>query len=251
MHSCAQLTAASTATSAATAAANSPPASRLPARTARAASQAAAVACSAAVSIQAQRCLTAWNWPMGRPNWWRIFAYSAAVATAQSAMPQASAASSTAASDVTAPGDSPARTRSGGTLSSSARTWPAWRVRSRLSSCVISTSAASTTTQRRSPSSPSRAAGRISTSASPAPGTGPQAPSITSVPVAPVPVARMPGANPTAPVSVPPAMSLTSPFRASAPAPSRMALASTVGRKAPGTRARPSSSTAIASSGRP
>ena len=117
MHSCAQLTAASTATSAATAAANSPPASRLPAWTARAASQAAAAACSAAVSIQAQRCLTAWNWPMGRPNWWRIFAYPAAVATAQSAMPQASAASRTAASDVTAPGDSPARTRSGGTLS--------------------------------------------------------------------------------------------------------------------------------------
>ncbi len=41
---------------------------RLPACMARAASQAAAAACSAAVSIQAQRCLTAWNWPMGRPN---------------------------------------------------------------------------------------------------------------------------------------------------------------------------------------
>ena len=34
----------------------------------RAASQTAAAACSAAVSIRAQRCLTAWNWPIGRPN---------------------------------------------------------------------------------------------------------------------------------------------------------------------------------------
>ena len=34
----------------------------------RAASQTAAAACSAPASIRAQRCLTAWNWPIGRPN---------------------------------------------------------------------------------------------------------------------------------------------------------------------------------------
>ena len=34
----------------------------------RAASQTAAAACSATVSIRAQRCFTAWNWPIGRPN---------------------------------------------------------------------------------------------------------------------------------------------------------------------------------------
>ena len=43
---------------------------------ARAASQTTAAACSAATSIRAQRCLTAWNWPIGRPNWCRSLAYS-------------------------------------------------------------------------------------------------------------------------------------------------------------------------------
>ena len=52
------------------------PAGSVPAGSAqaRAASQATAAACSEAVSIHAQRCLTAWNWPIGRPNWWRILA---------------------------------------------------------------------------------------------------------------------------------------------------------------------------------
>ena len=76
MHSCAQVTAASMATVAAAPAAKSRPLALVPAGSAQAcaASQATAAACSDAVSIHAQRCLTAWNWPIGRPNWWRIFA---------------------------------------------------------------------------------------------------------------------------------------------------------------------------------
>ncbi len=37
--------------------------------TVRAASQTAAAACSARVSMRAHRCFTAWNCPIGRPNW--------------------------------------------------------------------------------------------------------------------------------------------------------------------------------------
>ena len=82
MHWCAHPTAASSATTAAAPAANSRwrPASPGPVScpavsgSVRAASQTAAAACSAAVSIHAHRCLTAWNWPIGRPNWWRILA---------------------------------------------------------------------------------------------------------------------------------------------------------------------------------
>ena len=101
MHSCVQVTAASTATTAATAAANSRSRPDSALLQARAASQAAAAASSATVSIRAQRCLTAWNWPIGRPNCCRTRAYPAAVCTAQSAMPHASAASRVAARLVT------------------------------------------------------------------------------------------------------------------------------------------------------
>ena len=89
MHSCTQDTAASTASDGRGRGREVP----LPCRpalgqrresVALAASQTAAAACSAATSIRAHRCLTAWNWPIGRPNWWRILAYSAAVCTAQS-----------------------------------------------------------------------------------------------------------------------------------------------------------------------
>ncbi len=48
-------------------------------------------------SMSAQRCFTPWNWPIGRPNCTRTFAYSAAVSTHHCATPIASAASSTAA----------------------------------------------------------------------------------------------------------------------------------------------------------
>ena len=47
--------------------------------------------------MSAQRCFTPWNWPIGRPNWTRAFAYSAAVSTHHCATPMASAAKSTAA----------------------------------------------------------------------------------------------------------------------------------------------------------
>ena len=41
---------------------------------AAAASQATAAHCSTATSMSASACLTAWNWPMGRPNCTRTFA---------------------------------------------------------------------------------------------------------------------------------------------------------------------------------
>jgi hypothetical protein len=61
---------------------------------ARAASQAAAVACSASTRMFAQRCFTAWNVPIVRPNWTRTFAYSAAISLQAWAAPAASAAAS-------------------------------------------------------------------------------------------------------------------------------------------------------------
>src|SRR5579875_2100767 len=68
-------TAASIATTAAMAAASS----RDGPDGARAASHTAARASSVAASIRAQRCLTAWNCPIGRPNWCLSFAYSGVV----------------------------------------------------------------------------------------------------------------------------------------------------------------------------
>ena len=73
MYWCAHPTAASTAITAAAPAANSrcrpgSPGPAVASASVRAASQTAAAACSAAVSIHAHRCLTAWNWPIGRPN---------------------------------------------------------------------------------------------------------------------------------------------------------------------------------------
>ena len=43
--------------------------------------------------MSASRCLTAWNWPMGRPNWTRTLAYSVAVSRHHRAPPACSAAS--------------------------------------------------------------------------------------------------------------------------------------------------------------
>ena len=63
--------------------------------TARAASHASTRACSTRTSMSAHRCLIPWNCPMGRPNCSRTFAYSAAVCSAQAAVPHASAANST------------------------------------------------------------------------------------------------------------------------------------------------------------
>ena len=49
---------------------------------AAAASQATAAHCSTATSMSASACLTAWNWPIGRPNCTRTLAYSDAVSQA-------------------------------------------------------------------------------------------------------------------------------------------------------------------------
>ena len=53
-----------------------------PSSNARAASHTAARAASRATSMSAQRCFTAWNCPIGRPNCTRTWAYSAAVVDA-------------------------------------------------------------------------------------------------------------------------------------------------------------------------
>ena len=73
----------------------------------RAASQVAATACSTATSMSASRCLTPWNWPMGRPNCWRVRACSAAVSRHQRAPPAASAESTTRAPVPDPPGGHP------------------------------------------------------------------------------------------------------------------------------------------------
>ena len=63
-----------------------------PSLQAAAASQATAALCSTATSMSASACFTAWNWPMGRPNWTRTLAYSDAVSRHQRAIPALSAA---------------------------------------------------------------------------------------------------------------------------------------------------------------
>ena len=108
MQSLALSTAASRATAAAAAAASG--CSSGASSAARAASQASAAARSARQSIPAHRCLTAWNEPIGRPNWCRVRAYSAAVSQHQPATAAASAAP--ASRPGRAPGRCPARRRS-------------------------------------------------------------------------------------------------------------------------------------------
>ena len=95
MQSLALSTASSSASAAAAAAANG--CSSGASSAARAASQARAAARSARQAMVAHRCLTAWNEPIGRPNWRRIPAYPAAVSLHQAATPAASAANRVAA----------------------------------------------------------------------------------------------------------------------------------------------------------
>ena len=104
-----------------------------------AASQVAATPCSTETSMSASRCLTPWNWPMGRPNCWRVRACSAAVSRHQRAPPTASAEATTRASHGSAPRSTSSSTRSGrhhgsapASRSPSAgtdRSWPARRRR--------------------------------------------------------------------------------------------------------------------------
>ena len=51
--------------------------------------------------MRAHLCLTPWNWPIGRPNCTRVFAYSDAVDTHQDITPIASAPRTTVATDRT------------------------------------------------------------------------------------------------------------------------------------------------------
>ena len=109
-----------------------------PAALARAASHTAAVASSVATAMLAQWCLTAWKVAIGRPNWTRTLAYSAAMSVQARATPVASAARIRRARSVsveraptsTSP-DAPAN-----------ETRPDWRVRSRLAGTVTVTPAA-------------------------------------------------------------------------------------------------------------
>ena len=251
MQSLAQPRKASGATTAATAAAREPEGS---VRGARAASQAAARAPSAATSMSAQRCFTAWNCPMGRPNCSRTLAWDAAVSTHQPAPPAHSAAMRTAASPATCSVAAGVSRSSGPTSAPRARTSASPRVPSRASSASTSRSA-TRTTHHTSPSA--LEAGTTATSASVPPRTGrtepssrrvtpPSSPASTgSALMDPAPKASVPKIEPAASPGRSWARSLSPPQVAMA-APAR-----TVGRKGPGTQARPSSSRTTASSGNP
>ncbi len=141
---------------------------------AAAASHATAAHCSTATSMSARACLTAWNWPMGRPNWTRTLAYSDAVSRHQRAIPALSAAASTCARPRTSSSrrttwGPPAATVTPSPTSSSA---PSGRVASRAGSASTRTWSPSRSRSSRSHSTPdprssgtstSRAVGRPST----------------------------------------------------------------------------------------
>ena len=105
-------------------------------RGARAASHTAARASSVRASMSAQRCFTPWNWPIGRPNCTRTFAYSAAVSTHHCATPIASAASNTAARSRTRSDGQPGQPAIGGRATPSRSSCATRRVRSMLGNSV-------------------------------------------------------------------------------------------------------------------
>ncbi len=185
----------------------------------------------------AQWCLTAWNMPMGRPNWRRALAYSAACWVHSVARPAASAPTISRARSSSA--WRPPTSTSTGAPSSVTRALR--RVGSRLSGLSIRTPGASAATT--TASSP---AARTSRWAWPPPSTAdavPSAfPSCTTISDAnPMPPKREPSASPGT------RRAATSPGAAASIA----ALAITVGTKGPGASARPSSSTTTTSSGSP
>ena len=143
---------------------------------ARAASHTAAVARSVSAIISAHLCLMAWNWPIGRPNCSRIFAYSEAVSVAQRATPMHSADSSV---DISARASVRLRldsTRSSPTSTALARTCATGRSGSTLATGSISSWSASSTTH----SSPlSIATGSTSSEACAAAGTARTSPRMT------------------------------------------------------------------------
>ncbi|CAM5250455.1 hypothetical protein SMICM304S_04630 [Streptomyces microflavus] len=202
--------------------------------------------------MSAQRCLTAWNAPMGRPNCSRTAACATAVSRLRAAVPQASAARRTAARSRTRSGSragSRGRTRCSGTWTASARTSAVGRVGSTLR-CgrTVSPSAPASTRNQRSPSGVT--AGRSSRSAASAERTGGAVPSRRWPPGAGVAVrvpevraraaVRSPEARPRirSPVPGPTARRTTSPTRA-------------VARQGPGSEAWAASSRTTARSRRP
>ncbi len=135
-----------------------------------AASHVSARAASNRHSASAQRCFTAWNWPMGRPNWTRSEAWAAAVCTHHDATPMPSAARTNATVCSTAPGGASKR-RSVGTASGSSVTRAGRRVGSAPGSGSTRTWSRSTRTHSPDAGAAARA-GTRNHSARPPPSTG-------------------------------------------------------------------------------
>ncbi len=195
---------------------------------ARAASHTAAVARSVVAIISAHLCLTAWNWPMGRPNCSRILAYSAAVSVAQRATPTASADSRV---EIKARARARLRfdsTRSSTTSTALTRTWATGRSGSTLGTGSISTVAASSTTHS---SLDSMATGSTSSDACAAAGTARTSPRITNA--SPWRVAVSPESMAYAAIAAPVASSLSSSLSGSCAATRALAIAD--GTNGPGT----------------
>ena len=128
------------------------------------------MASSAATSMLAQWCLTAWKVAIGRPNWTRTLAYSAACWVVSVAIPIASAANTALAVSVS----SRARPRAAPRPPASSRTRAARRLWSRLAGTVtVTPPAARSTRATSSPTGTSSTSARwplITTPASPGDG---------------------------------------------------------------------------------
>ena len=220
----------------------------------------AATACSTATSMSASRCLTPWNWPMGRPNWCRVRACSAAVSRHQRAPPHASAATTTRVRSRMRRVDVRASTRPAGTATSAKDQRADRREGSKLGSGSIRTAGPASTRTQWTPSSASTGA---STRATVAPlSRGPSEPDTCSPPSGATHPVR-PGSGTAAPSGVAvgrarvagrlPSISPGSSSLASSAAPlsATTAATSAVLPHGPGAAARPNTSAATASSTRP
>ena len=131
--------------------------------------QATARACSSPTSMSAQRCFTAWNWPIEAAELAPVRAWAAATSTHHAAPPAASAAARATPTASTAPGPGRAPARQ---ARRPGRGGPG-RVGSRGASGVAVAPARSTTAQR---SSPPTVTGTTTTSATAPHSTGPVLP---------------------------------------------------------------------------
>jgi hypothetical protein len=205
------------------------------------------VASSAATSMLAQWCLTAWKVAIGRPNWIRILAYSAACCVVSVAMPMASAANTALAVSVSsrrAPASSTAAARS-------SRTRAARRLWSRLAGTVtVTPPAARSTRAMSSPTGTSSTSARwplITTPASPVTVSPANA---TSPPSATAPT-TLPSARPDSSRSASPADAVPAGTAPACRAPARTELAITVGTYGPGASCRPICSATTSVSDKP